>query len=71
MKIFRPAIRQTEWIHKIRWIRQFRVAVLGFTTILGSFGVIGVRARLACGQVVLDAPFNPTYGLSPLVARHE
>ena len=40
------------------------VAVLGFTTILGAFSVIGVWARLACGRVVFDGPFNPTYGLS-------
>ena len=39
-------------------------AVLGFTTIVGAFGGIGVRARLACGRVVHDVPFNPTYGLS-------
>ena len=40
------------------------VAVLGFTTILGSFSVIGIWARLPCGRVVLDVPFNPTYGLT-------
>ena len=40
------------------------VAVLGFTTILGAFSDIGIWTRLSCGQVVLDVPFNPTYGLS-------
>ena len=40
------------------------VAVLGFTTILGSFRGIGIWARLSCGRSVLDVPFNPTYGLS-------
>ena len=64
MKIFGPSMRQTRWIHKIRWIRQYTmVAVLGFTTILGGFSGIGIRARLSCGRVVLDVPFNPTYGL--------
>ena len=40
------------------------VAVLGFTTILVVFSVIGVWARLAYGRDVLDGPFNPTYRLS-------
>ena len=40
------------------------VAELGFTTILGAFSDIGIWARLARGRVVLDVPFNPTYGLS-------
>ena len=40
------------------------VAVLGFTTILGAFSFVGIWARLSCGWVVLDVPFNPTYGLS-------
>ena len=40
------------------------VAVSGFTTISGAFGGIGIRARLAYGRGVLDAPFNPTYGFS-------
>ena len=40
------------------------VAVLGFTAILGTFSGIGVEARLAYRQVVVDGPFNPTYGLS-------
>ena len=37
------------------------VAVSGFTTILGAFSGIGIRAGLSCGRVVLDVPFNPTY----------
>ena len=40
------------------------IAVLGFTTILGAFSGTDICARLACGQVVLDVSFNPTYGLS-------
>ena len=47
------------------------VAVLGFTAILGTFSGIGVEARLAYRQVVVDGPFNPTYGLSlKSFARH-
>ena len=42
------------------------VAVSGFTTILGDFSGIGIRARLSCGRVVLDVPFNPTYGFPPI-----
>ena len=40
------------------------IAVLGFTTILRGFSGVGIWARLSCGRVVLDVPFNPTYGLS-------
>ena len=39
------------------------VGVLGFTSILGAFSCIGIWARLSCGRVVLDVPFNTTYGL--------
>ena len=41
------------------------IAVLGFTTILGAFSGVNVWARLAWGRVVLDGPFNATYGLPP------
>ena len=44
------------------------VAVLGFTTILGVFSGIGVWARLAYRRIVLDGPFNPTYGLSVMTS---
>ncbi len=61
---FRPPIPQAGWIHKTRGFPDTMVAVLGFTTISGAFSGIGIWARLSCGRVVLDVPFNPTYGLS-------
>ena len=40
------------------------VAVSGFTTILGVL-VVSVSGRgYPGGRIVLDVPFNPTYGLS-------
>ena len=40
------------------------VAALGFTKILTAFSGVGVWARLSYEGIVLDGPFNPTYGLS-------
>ena len=45
-------------------ILQYSGRSVGFHCDLGGFGVIGVWERLACGCVVLDVPFNPTYGFS-------
>ena len=43
------------------------IGVLGFTTILGAFGGVGVWARLAYRRGVVNGPFNPTYRLSLIV----
>ena len=66
----RPMVWGTyEWVGKPNPYERLCVcvvAVSGFTTILGDFSGIGIRARLSCGRVVLDVPFNPTYGFPPI-----
>ena len=62
---FRPRIPQADGYIKPAGFPNTMVAVSGFTTISGAFSGSGIWARLSCGRVVLDVPFNPTYGLSP------
>ena len=47
-------------------VRNFRPRLQRWVSrrFLGAFNGVGAWVQLACGRVVLDGPFNPTYGLS-------